>query len=62
MRIREGDQADIFDIIQKRQNTVVHLKVDEEQFRIVRGKRVGIDPSRATCQGYGTSHITHRCS
>ena len=30
-RIGEGDQADIFTITQKRQNTGAHLKVDEKQ-------------------------------
>ena len=29
-RIGEGDQVDIFNIIQKKQNAGVHLKVDEE--------------------------------
>ena len=28
--IEEGDQADIFNIIQKRQNTGVYLKVEEQ--------------------------------
>ena len=34
LRIGEGDQADIFNITQKIQNTSVHLKVvDEEQWK-----------------------------
>ena len=58
-RIGGGDQADIFNLIQDSQNTVVRLKVllDEEQWRVARGskrgKRVGMIPTRTTCQGYG---------
>ena len=46
--------VDIFDIIQTVQNTGIHLKVDEEQWRIaqVRGKLVGMVPTRPTYQGY----------
>ena len=32
-------RQDIFNIIQKRQNTGVHLKLDEEQWRIARGSK-----------------------
>ena len=38
-RIGGGDQADIFNLIQNSQNTSVHLKVDEEQWRIRRGSK-----------------------
>ena len=42
--------VDIFDIIQKEQDTGIHLKVDEEQWKItqeVRGKQVGMVPTCA---------------
>ena len=42
-------------------DTGVHLKVDENSgwsHKEGRGKRVGRELSRATCQRYGTSHIT----
>ena len=53
--------VDIFDIIQTVRNTCIHLRVDVEQWRIARGnargKRVGLGPSRTTCQGYGTQQV-----
>ena len=44
--IEGGDQAYIFDLIQKSQNTSVHLKVDEEQWRNAQG-------SKKQASGYG---------
>ena len=48
-RIGGGDQADIFNLIQNSQNTVVHLllKVDEERWRVAQGSKrqvIGYDP------------------
>ena len=45
-RIGGDDQADIFNLIQNTQNTSVHLKVDEEQWRITPG-------SKRQAGGYG---------
>ena len=45
-RIGGGDQADIFNLIQNSQNTVAHLKVDEEQWRAAQG-------SKRQAGGYG---------
>ena len=50
--------VNIFDIMQTIRNTGIHLKVDEEQWRIAqeskRQKLVGMIPMCATCRGYGS--------
>ena len=59
-----GDRADIFNLIQNSQNTSVHLKVDQGQWRIARGSKRqagGSGPLArylSLTQGYGTTHIT----
>ena len=45
------------------QDTGIHLKVDEEpkssggSHKEIRGKRLGEELSRTTCQGYGTIYV-----
>ena len=62
LRIETGTEqtttiiVDIFDIIQTVRNTCIHLRVDEEQWKISqgskRGKLVGVVPTCSICQGY----------
>ena len=46
--------ADIFNIIQTVRDTVIHLNVDEEQWRIARG-------SKRQASGYGPHVVRAQC-
>ena len=54
---------DISNIIQKVQDTVIHLEVDEEQWEITQGSGKELGSSLNTCQGYDTQMLLiHRLS
>ena len=39
LRVETGTDVDIFNIIQKVQDTVIHLEVDEEQWEVTHGSK-----------------------
>ena len=57
---REDHDVDIFNIIQKVQDTVIHLTVDEEQEEITQGSKRQAERTGFlfnTCQGYDTQML-----